>query len=92
MDSDAVKEIPQGNFRVYQVPIISMAREKVGKAVVANIVALGIITELMGTVSAKSVESAILTRVPKGTEELNLKAFHLGLETGRSLKQSSKGK
>jgi 2-oxoglutarate ferredoxin oxidoreductase subunit gamma len=92
VDSDAVKEIPQGNFRVYRVPIINLAREKVGKAVVANIVALGIITELMGTVSAKSVESAILTRVPKGTEELNLKAFHLGLETGRSLKESSKSK
>jgi len=92
VDSDSVKEIPEGKFRVYRVPIIKMAREQVGKAVVANIVALGIIAELMGTVSSKSVESAILTRVPKGTEELNLKAFRLGLETGRSLKESSKRK
>lgn len=90
-DSDSVKEFPEGNFRVYKVPIIKMAREEVGKAVVANIVALGIITELMGTVTANSVESAILTRVPKGTEELNLKAFRLGIATGRNLKESDKG-
>jgi 2-oxoglutarate ferredoxin oxidoreductase subunit gamma len=87
VDSDAVKDYPKGSFRLYKVPIVEMARTQVGKAVVANIVALGIITELMGIVSGDSVESAILTRVPKGTEELNLKAFRLGLETGRKLKE-----
>jgi 2-oxoglutarate ferredoxin oxidoreductase subunit gamma len=86
VDSDAVTEIPEGKFTVYKVPIIELARTKVGKVVVANIVALGVMTELMGIVSAESVEEAILTRVPKGTEELNVKAFHLGLETARALK------
>ena len=86
VDSDAVKKIPEGKFTVHKVPIIELARTQVGKVVVANIVALGVITELMGIVSAESVEEAILTRVPKGTEELNVKAFHLGLETGRALK------
>jgi len=86
VDEDAVKEPPEGSFTVYKVPIIELARTKVGKVVVANIVALGIITELMDIVSSESVEEAILTRVPKGTEELNLKAFHLGLETARALK------
>ncbi|RLB61169.1 MAG: 2-oxoacid:ferredoxin oxidoreductase subunit gamma [Deltaproteobacteria bacterium] len=86
VDSDAVTEIPDGKFTVYKVPIIELARTKVGKVVVANIVALGVMTELMGIVSAESVEEAILTRVPKGTEELNVKAFHLGLETARALK------
>jgi 2-oxoglutarate ferredoxin oxidoreductase subunit gamma len=86
VDSDAVKDIPEGKFTVYKVPIIELARTKVGKVVVANIVALGVMTELMGIVSAESVEEAILTRVPKGTEELNVKAFHLGLETARALK------
>ena len=85
VDSESVQEIPEGNFQVHQVPIISLARDKIGKAVVANIVALGIITELIGHVSADSVEQAILTRVPKGTEELNLKAFRLGVQTGRNL-------
>jgi len=90
VDSDSVKEVPDGNFQTYRVPIIKLAREEVGKAVVANIVALGVITELMRAVSPKSVESAILTRVPKGTEELNLKAFRLGLQIGRNLKEPAK--
>ncbi len=87
VDSDSVKEIPEGKFTVYKVPIIELARTKVGKVVVANIVALGVMTELMGIVSSESVEEAILTRVPKGTEELNLKAFQLGLEAARALKK-----
>jgi 2-oxoglutarate ferredoxin oxidoreductase subunit gamma len=85
VDEDAVSELPDGGFRVFKVPIIRIAREDVGRALVANIVALGIITELAGVVSEEAVESAILARVPKGTEELNLSAFKVGLETAKTL-------
>jgi len=85
VDAKAVTQIPKGSFKVYAVPIIDLAREKIGKAIVANIIALGIITELSRVVSVDAVESAILARVPKGTEQLNLKAFRLGLETGQHL-------
>ncbi|UCF07088.1 MAG: 2-oxoacid:acceptor oxidoreductase family protein [bacterium] len=85
VDSEAVTEIPQGDFKVYRTPIMEIAVEQVGKAVVANIVALGIMTAISGVVSEESMEKAILARVPKGTEELNMKAFRMGLETGRSL-------
>ncbi len=85
VDAQAVTEVPAGEFRVCKVPIIEIATEKVGKALVANIVALGIITELAGVVSHESVESAILARVPKGTEELNLNAFKAGVEAAREL-------
>ncbi len=79
VDSGAVKRIPEGEFRVFRAPIIEGAREKIGREIVANIVALGIITRIAGIVSEESVREAILTRVPKGTEEINLKAFDLGL-------------
>ncbi len=85
VDSGAVKNIPAGNFRVYQVPIIETARERLGKVVVANIVALGIIIELSRIVSVEALEAAILSRVPKGTEELNTRAFKTGMEVGREL-------
>ena len=55
------------------------------KALVANIVALGMITELADVVSHEAVESAILARVPKGTEELNLRAFKAGVEAAKEL-------
>jgi len=47
---------------------------------VENIVALGLIVKLMKVVSEEAAEQAILARVPKGTEDLNLRAFRLGLD------------
>ena len=85
VDSDSVKDIPEGPFKVYKVPIIKIAESEVGKALVANIVALGIIIGLAKVVSEEAVESAILARVPKGTEELNLKALKAGLKAAEDL-------
>ncbi len=85
VDEDAVTELPEGDFRVFKVPVIRIAREKVGKVLVANIVSLGFITELAGVVSQEAVEAAILARVPKGTEEMNLKAFEEGLAAAKAL-------
>ena len=85
VDTDACSEIPEGNFKVYRVPIIEVARENVGKVLVANIVALGVIAELAKVVSHEAVEAAILARVPKGTEELNLSAFKAGVEAAQEL-------
>ena len=85
VDSDAVTKFPKGNYKLYKVPISEIAREKIGKVVVANIVALGLIAELANIVSVDALESAVLARVPKGTEELNLKAFRTGMEVAREL-------
>jgi len=68
--------------RIIRVPIIKTATEEIGKAIVANIIAIGLITEITGCVSKESVENAILSRVPKGTEELNKKALNIGYELG----------
>ena len=85
VDEEYVTNTPQGEFRIYKVPITQIAQEKIGRALVANIVALGIIAELSQVVSVEAMESAILSRVPKGTEELNLNAFRAGLEEAKSL-------
>ena len=85
VDEEAVKRIPDGKWQVLPIPLIQLARDKVGKAIVANIVALGVIVRLIKVVGDESAEQAILARVPKGTEELNLKAFRLGLEVADGL-------
>jgi 2-oxoglutarate ferredoxin oxidoreductase subunit gamma len=85
IDSDHVTELPEGKFKIIKVPIIETARKEIGKIMVANIVALGIIASLVNVVSLEALEEAILSRVPKGTEKLNLKAFKVGLETGKEL-------
>lgn len=68
--------------KIIRVPIIKTATEEIGKSIVANIIAIGLITEITGVVSKESVENAILSRVPKGTEALNKKALNIGYELG----------
>jgi 2-oxoglutarate ferredoxin oxidoreductase subunit gamma len=84
VDEDFVKEVPKGTFKVVRLPVIRTASEEIGKAFVANIVALGAITALTGRVSIGAVEKAVLSRVPKGTEELNKKALMAGYELARA--------
>ena len=78
IDSSFVRQIPEGNFKVYSFPISALAEEKIGKKIVANIIALGAIEKLSGVISEASIIKAIRSRVPKGTEELNIKAFKFG--------------
>ena len=81
IDSDAVTKVPEGgDWRVIRVPLVRLAREKLGKAIVANIVALGVIVRLSKVVTEEAAEEAILARVPRGTEDLNRRAYQLGLE------------
>jgi len=50
---------------------------------VSNIVALGVIATVTKIVSEKSLELAVQGRVPKGTEEMNLKALRAGFALGK---------
>jgi 2-oxoglutarate ferredoxin oxidoreductase subunit gamma len=80
IDSDAVTRLPENDWRVVKLPLVRLAREKLGRAIVANIVALGVIVRLSEVVTEEAAEEAILARVPRGTEDLNRKAYRLGLE------------
>jgi 2-oxoglutarate ferredoxin oxidoreductase subunit gamma len=87
-DSKSVARIPSGDLKVYAVPIVEVAQKELGKAVVANIVALGLIAGLSKVVTPAAMEQAIRARVPKGTEEMNLEAFRKGLELAERLQVS----
>lgn len=68
------------DIKVISVPILETATEELQKPMVANIVALGVLNKLAKLVSEKSLEEAVLSRVPRGTEELNQKALLKGYE------------
>jgi 2-oxoglutarate ferredoxin oxidoreductase subunit gamma len=85
IDSTEVTKPPQGNFKVFSLPITEIAEKEVGKKVVANLVAVGLIVGLSKIVTPIAAEEALWERVPKGTEELNLKAFRKGLEIAERL-------
>jgi len=86
VDSTFVTQIPTP--KAFQVPFTRIAREKFKKEVVANIIALGALSQLTPIVSAKAIESAVLARVPKGTEKLNRDALRAGMNAAKRAKKA----
>lgn len=72
--------------KIAALPITQITKEKLGKLIVANIVALGVLVGMTGVVKENSLCKALQNRVPQGTEEINLKAFQLGLELIKEIK------
>jgi len=85
VDEDEVKRIPESDGKVYKFPFTRMAVEEVGKAIVTNIVTLGALIGLTKILSPESVMKAIENRTPRGTEEMNRKAFEVGLKVASGL-------
>ncbi len=81
---DSSMEKPEHSYDILRVPILKTAQEKIGKVIVANIVALGTLTSATGIVSKESIERAVMDRVPKGTEDLNKIALYEGFKLGKS--------
>jgi 2-oxoglutarate ferredoxin oxidoreductase subunit gamma len=65
------------------IPFTMLAIEECGRKLFANVVALGAVVELTGAVAWESLKSAVMARVPKGTEEINAKALEVGREAAR---------
>ncbi|MFZ5917590.1 MAG: 2-oxoacid:acceptor oxidoreductase family protein [Chloroflexota bacterium] len=84
VDLDNVSRVPTS--RACRVDISGLAQNVTGRAITANVVALGIIVGLTGIVSQQAIEAAVTARAPRGTEEMNLQALRAGLEEAQRLK------
>jgi 2-oxoglutarate ferredoxin oxidoreductase subunit gamma len=87
-DSLFVENVPVSAHRV-DLPITRTAVSTCGKALFANIVALGAVAALTNCVSIESLTKAVLDRVPKGTEDANKKALAAGFELAQSSKKAA---
>ena len=87
-DSLFVSEVNANGAKRIDLDITRTATRVCGKPLFANIVALGAVAGLTNCVSEKSLERAVLERVPKGTEDANRKA----LAAGFSLASEAQGK
>ncbi len=65
----------------YGIPATRMA-EEMGRTMIANIVMLGFFASVAKAISRKAAEDAVTSMVPRGTEELNRKAFTRGWDYG----------
>lgn len=77
---DSTLEIPEEmpGAALLPLPILETARDKVGRAMTANIVAVGAINAALGLFDGKTLLNALLRHVPAGTEELNSTALREG--------------
>ncbi|HOD33309.1 MAG TPA: 2-oxoacid:acceptor oxidoreductase family protein [Holophaga sp.] len=73
--------LPEGT-KTFAIPATRFA-EELGRRLVLNIVMVGFFAGVTGLLSFEAVEKAVRDSVPKGTEDLNLKALRKGYEFGR---------
>ncbi len=81
IDDFYVKEIPNVDANIYHLPIVRTARDVIGRELVTNMVSIGMVArvlELEKVLDPAALRKAVLDRVPKGTEEMNGKAFDEG--------------
>jgi 2-oxoglutarate ferredoxin oxidoreductase subunit gamma len=87
LDSDFAPRAPEGDFKIYKMPIMRTAKDEIGREIVANVVALGAMIALTDVVSRESGLKAVLSKVPKAFLELNEKAYNAGFEKVKALLQ-----
>ncbi|HOV78837.1 MAG TPA: 2-oxoacid:acceptor oxidoreductase family protein [Bacillota bacterium] len=85
VDTTYIDEIPPTPAKVYALPYTNLAKERFGREIVANIVALGVLAALTGVATKESLEAAIISRTPRGTEALNRQAFEFGWQSARQI-------
>jgi 2-oxoglutarate ferredoxin oxidoreductase subunit gamma len=85
VDEDLVEldELAEG-LRILKIPATRLA-EELGRRIVANVVMLGFVSAVTDIASPESVKRAVLDSVPKGTEELNQRAFVTGFQYAQNV-------
>ncbi len=90
-DKDLVN-VPAGTADgFYTIPATRMA-EELGRKMMANIIMIGFLTAVTGVISKTAAQNAVTGSVPKGTEEMNMKAFNKGCDYGLAVLKSRKKK
>lgn len=87
VDSGLVDQVPTS--RVVALPFTKIARDIAGKDLAANIVALGALGHFCPLLSRKSLETALLARVPPETKKINKKALQAGIKAAEKFNLDS---
>ena len=66
-------------WRIFEIPIITIAKEEVGNVITQSVVALAIALEMTEVLDQELVKEVMLSKVPPKVHESNIKAFDLGI-------------
>lgn len=85
IDSSLVMNIPSdiNSKNVYKLPFNKVVMEKLGTILPTNIASLGALAELSNIVPLEILKESILSRVPKESKDLNIKAFDIGVDLAK---------
>lgn len=72
-------------FKIYEIPIITIAKEEVGNVITQSIVALAVTSTFTQCVERDLVFQTMIEKVPAKVQEANKKAFELGEKYAREL-------
>jgi 2-oxoglutarate ferredoxin oxidoreductase subunit gamma len=86
-DTTLIKKAPEGIAHIYPVEATQVAEQEFGQALFANIVMLGALAAITGTVSETSLSRALEGNVPAKTLEKNRTALKRGYEIGYKLRK-----
>jgi len=76
-------QLPEGHEGiVHRIAATQIAAQELGRRIVTNMVLLGFCGALTGLVGREALEAILKDNVPRGTEELNLRAFTEGWRRG----------
>jgi 2-oxoglutarate ferredoxin oxidoreductase subunit gamma len=79
IDEDLVElSHPRDDIQARAIPATRIAESELGRKIVANIVMLGFVGAHSDVVSIEGIREAVLSSIPKGTEELNTQALERG--------------
>ena len=77
VDEDLVSNCDDKFSSTYKIPLTSIAKEKTGKTICANVVALGAITKILN-IDYETMLEVLKEKLPKKVLDINLVAFEQG--------------
>jgi 2-oxoglutarate ferredoxin oxidoreductase subunit gamma len=67
-------------WTIYEIPVITIAKEEVGNVITQSVVALGITNTMTEVLPHDSLVETMLSKVPAKVHEANKKAYELGIK------------
>ncbi len=65
-------------WNIYEIPIISIAKEEVGNVITQSVVALAIANTMMNAIDKNTLIETMLSKVPPKVHDVNKVAYELG--------------
>ena len=80
VDPNLVKptEEDRKTWKIYEIPIITIAKEEVGNVITQSVVALAIANTMQHAIDKQTLIDTMLSKVPPKVHDANLKAYELG--------------